>query len=264
MIEFIKTQPLAVSFLFSFAINFLFFLIAFTFRTDKVTDLSYSLSFAVIAPLLLFTAGPGYSLVQFLTMAAVFLWAFRLGSYLLIRIIVTKTDERFDDKRNNPANLIKFWVLQMVAVWVIMLPFSLSLTSRGGEYPEIFTLVGFLVYAIGFLIETISDFQKFFFKKKPENRGLWMERGLWKYSRHPNYFGEILVWWGLFIVVLPSLSSMAYLTVLGPLFITFLLLFVSGIPLLEKSANSKYGSDPQYINYKERTNLLIPGVPRKS
>lgn len=263
MISLLNNQPVLASFIISVAINLIFFLIAFSFKTDKVTDLSYSLSFFILAPVLIFSSGKGFVLQQLFLALAIMLWGFRLGVYLFSRILITKTDDRFDDKRNNPANLIRFWLLQTIAVWVIMLPFSLFLTRRNIDVKNVFTYVGFAVYLLGFIVETISDAQKFQFKRQSENKGKWMQGGLWKYSRHPNYFGEILVWWGLFIVVLPHLSGLSFLTVSGPVFITLLLLFVSGIPLLEKAADKKHGQNPDYISYRDNTSLLIP-MPRKA
>lgn len=262
MIDFINSYPILASLLFSLIINLSFFLVALIFRTDKVTDLSYSLSFAFLAPVLLFASGSGYSLIQLLLAGAIFLWAFRLGYYLLMRILITKTDDRFDDKRNNPANLIKFWLLQTIAVWLIMMPSTLFLTSREVKLPSIVVLSGFILFLIGFAFEAISDYQKFTFKRNGKNKGRWMDRGLWKFSRHPNYFGEILLWWGLFLVAIPSLSGWALLTIIGPIFITLLLLFISGIPLLEKSSDKKYGDDPDYRSYRDSTSLLIP-LPKK-
>ncbi len=262
MINLLNNQPLLAALFISIAINLFFFTIAFSFKTDKVTDLSYSLSFFILAPVLLLASGAAFSLQQLVLTLAIMLWGFRLGSYLFARILITRTDDRFDDKRSNSANLIRFWLLQTIAVWVIMLPFSLFLTRRNIETYSLFMYMGFAIFLIGFLVEAISDSQKFRFKRKVENKGKWMEGGLWKYSRHPNYFGEILVWWGLFIVVLPYLSGLSYLTVSGPLSITLLLLFVSGIPLLEKGADKKYGDNPDYISYRDKTSLLIL-LPRK-
>lgn len=262
MIYLLNDHPVLASLLISIGINLFFFLIALSFKTDKVTDLSYSLSFFVLAPVLLISGGKAFAQQQLMLTLAIMLWSFRLGSYLFSRIMITKTDDRFDDKRNNPVNLVSFWLLQIIAVWVIMLPFSLFLTRRNIKAHSVFMYIGFAVFLIGFLIEVISDAQKFQFKKKAENTGKWMQKGLWKFSRHPNYFGEILVWWGLFIVVLPYLSGLSFLAILGPVFITLLLLFVSGIPLLEKSADKKYGTNPDYISYRDNTSLLIP-MPSK-
>lgn len=259
---FFSTQPILSSLIFSLSINLLFFLVAFSFKTDKVTDLSYSLSFFLLAPLLLLAGGKGFSVQQIVVTMAIMIWGLRLGIYLFSRILITKTDDRFDDKRNNPSNLIRFWILQILAVWLIMLPFSLYLTRRNTGNSGVFFYIGLAIFIIGLIIETVSDSQKFQFKKKQENKKRWMQSGLWKYSRHPNYFGEILVWWGLFIVVLPFLSGFSYLTILGPISITLLLLFVSGIPLLEKSADKKYGQDPEYVAYRDGTSLLIL-LPKK-
>ncbi len=262
MIQLFSNQPVLASFILSLVINLSFFTVALSLKTDKVTDLSYSLSFVVMAPLLLLSRGRGYSLIQVLAAMAIILWGIRLGSYLFFRILKTGKDERFDDKRNNPKRLAGFWILQTLAVWIIMLPFSFYLTQRSSETASVLIPAGFAVYLMGLVIESVSDYQKYAFKKRKENRGKWMDRGLWAISRHPNYFGEILVWWGLFLVTIPHLSGFRYLSVVGPVFITFLLLFVSGIPLLEKSADRKYGSHPGYQDYKHRTSLLIP-LPRR-
>jgi steroid 5-alpha reductase family enzyme len=112
------------------------------------------------------------------------------------------------------------------------------------------------------VVEAVADAQKSAFRAKDENRGRFVTRGLWRYSRHPNYFGEILVWWGLFVYAVPVLHGAAYAVVIGPVFITLLLLFVSGIPLLERSADEKYGDDPAYRDYKRRTSILVPLPPR--
>ena len=112
------------------------------------------------------------------------------------------------------------------------------------------------------MIESVADAQKSAFKAR-ENRGRFITSGLWRYSRHPNYFGEMLVWWGLFVFAVPFLDGAAFAVVIGPVFITLLLLFVSGIPLLERSAEAKYGDDPAYREYKRGTSILVPLPPRR-
>ncbi|MBN2616837.1 MAG: DUF1295 domain-containing protein [Spirochaetales bacterium] len=263
MITLVSSHPFIASIILSVIVNLFFFTIAFSFKTDKVTDLSYSLSFVLLAPLLLLSSGSDYSVMQFIVTSLIILWGIRLGYYLLKRILITKTDERFDDKRNNPANLVRFWILQTVAVWLIMLPYSYFLTLRGNIEFNIISIIGFTIFLTGFIIEIISDRQKFNFKNNPENKGRWMEKGLWKYSRHPNYYGEILLWWGLFVTTIPFQKGLSFITVLGPIIITLLLLFVSGIPLLEKSADKKYGNNQDYILYKKTTSLLVLLPKRK-
>jgi steroid 5-alpha reductase family enzyme len=123
-------------------------------------------------------------------------------------------------------------------------------------------IVGALLWLTGLVIEAVADAQKSRFRGKDENRGRFVSTGLWHYSRHPNYFGEILLWWGVFFYAVPFLDGAAFAVVIGPIFITLLLLFISGIPLLERSAEEKYGHDPAYRDYKRRTSILIPLPPR--
>ena len=185
-----------------------------------------------------------------------------MGSYLFYRILTIKSDYRFDERRGNPIEFLKFWLLQATAVWLIMLPFTYYMTRPDLMEIDAFLIIGYVIYLIGLIIESISDRQKFQYRLNPEHRGHWMDQGLWRYSRHPNYFGEILVWWGLFIAVHPVLEGLAWLTILGPVSITLLLLFVSGIPLLEKSSEERYGKNPEYRSYREKTHMLLP-LPEK-
>jgi steroid 5-alpha reductase family enzyme len=243
----------------SFAIQGAFFAFAASLKTDKVTDLSYSLSFALLSAFLVI-ANRAFAPVQLAVAAFVLIWAARLGGYLLARIIKIGKDARFDDKRGDFLKFLAFWVLQAVSVWAIMLPVTVLLSLPEPEPFGALSIAGAAIWALGFGIEAMSDAQKYAFKNDAANKGRWIQSGLWKYSRHPNYFGEVLLWWGLFLVVLPSLSASTIFAVIGPLFISLLILFVSGIPLLEKSAEEKYGSDPDYRDYKKRTSvfLLLP------
>src|SRR5678815_5674374 len=117
---------------------------------------------------------------------------------------------------------------------------------------------GALIWLAGLVIETVADAQKFGFKNREGLRSRWTDRGLWRYSRHPNYFGELLCWWGIFVFTLPGLGWWALAGLAGPLTITVLLLFVTGIPTLEASAQRKWGQDPEYAAYRRRTNRLVP------
>lgn len=246
----------------SLAIQAAFFAFAASFKTDKVTDLSYSLSFALLA-LILVLGNRAFAPVQLVAAAAVVLWAARLGVYLLARILRIGKDSRFDDKRGDFLKFLGFWILQAVTVWVVMLPVAVLLSLPSPAPFDALSIAGIAAWAIGFAIEAASDAQKYSFRNRPENKGRWIESGLWKYSRHPNYFGEILQWWGLFALALPSLGGSMLFTAIGPLFITFLLLFVSGVPLLEKGAEERYGQDPAYRAYKLRTSVLVPLPPRR-
>jgi steroid 5-alpha reductase family enzyme len=250
---------IVLSFVIAFALNGAFFAVAAARKTDVVTDLSYSLTFAVLAIALPFTGGRNG--VQLVASLLVVLWAVRLGTYLFRRILRMKVDHRFDGMRDKPLRFARFWVLQALAVAVIMLPVSYLLDRNDAPGFGAWAVAGIVVWTAGFVIETAADAQKSAFKADDVNRGQFITTGLWRYSRHPNYFGEILVWWGVFLYAVPFLHGAAFAVVTGPVFITLLLLFVSGIPPLERSADEKYGDDPSYREYKRRTSILVPLPP---
>lgn len=238
-----------------FSINLLGFIFAYLFKTDKLTDLLYGLSF-VTAAIFILSKG-GITSAKLVLVIMISLWGIRLAAYLLIRILKTGKDRRFDTIRADFLKFGGFWLLQAVTVTVIIWPSLVFLTKK-----PIFgtaNILGILVWSIGLLIEAIADYQKFVFKL--ENKTKWISSGLWKYSRHPNYFGEILCWWGIFMFAFPALKSWEYVGIISPIFITYMLLFVSGIPILEKRYEKKYGSNPEYIKYKQKTSLLIPFPP---
>jgi steroid 5-alpha reductase family enzyme len=251
---------IALSFAVALAVNGAFFAVAAARKTDVVTDLSYSLTFALLAVVLPFT-GAGKP-VQLLASLLVVVWAVRLGAFLFRRILRMKVDHRFDGMRERPLRFARFWLLQAVTVAVVMLPVSYLLDRDHPPGFGIWSAVGAAVWLAGLVVEAVADSQKAAFRAKEENRGRFVANGLWRYSRHPNYFGEMLVWWGLFLYVVPVLHGWAFGVVVGPVFITVLLLFVSGIPLVERSADEKYGDDPAYRDYKGRTSILVPLPPR--
>lgn len=243
------------------ALNGAFFAVAAARRTDVVTDLSYSLTFALLAVLLPLTGAR--EPVQLVASLLVVIWAVRLGTYLFRRILRMKVDHRFDGIRERPLRFARFWLLQAIAVAVIMLPVSYLLDDDAPDGFGAWAVVGAAAFFAGLLIETVADAQKSAFRAKEENRGRFVATGLWRYSRHPNYFGELLVWWALFVYAVPFLDGAAYAVVLGPVSITVLLLFVTGIPPLERSSLAKYEGDPAYQEYRRRTSLLVPLRPKR-
>ena len=249
-----------VSFLIALGVNAAFFAFAAIRKTDVVTDLSYSLSFALLALALPYFGA--HKPIQLIASLMVLLWALRLGGYLFGRILRIKVDHRFDEMRDKPLIFARFWLLQAVSVAVIMLPVSYLLGRESAPGFAPWAIAGVAIWFIGLVIEAVSDAQKSAFKGTEKNREHFISSGLWKYSRHPNYFGEMLVWWGLFVYAVPFLHGPAFAVAIGPLFLTLLLLFVSGIPLLEKRAEKKYGADPAYREYKRRTSVLVPLPPR--
>jgi len=248
--------------LISLAINGVFFLVAALLRTDVFTDITYSLSFLALTALA-FAAAPARDALRLLTAGAVFLWGLRLGGYLFYRILHIKVDHRFDDKRDSFVKFGSFWLLQPISVWVILMP-AFGILSRASSPPlsPAQLVPGAVLFLVGFALETVADAQKFAFKSKPESKGRFMSTGVWKYSRHPNYFGEMLIWWGISAPGAFLFRDAELLFFIGPVFITLLLLFVSGIPLLEKEADRKWGKSADYREYKTRTSILIP-LPRR-
>lgn len=239
------------------AIQIVFFVFAAFFKTDKVTDLSYGLSFVVLGWILLFLNKTFFAW-QFLLVVLVTVWGIRLSGFLFIRILKLKKDVRFDGVREDPLKFARFWLLQAVSIWLIMLPIIIGLSLGKENSVNLLTSLGIGVWLLGFLIEAIADYQKFNYKNLINKPHEWISSGLWKYSRHPNYFGEMLLWWGIFIFLLPILSGYQLMTIIGPLYITLLLLFVSGIPPLEKIYDQKYSTDPEYQKYKAKTSILVP------
>jgi steroid 5-alpha reductase family enzyme len=244
-------------------IQAVFFLFAATLKTDKVTDLSYSLSFIVLA-LILLIGNESWAAPQILLCVLITVWGLRLGGYLFLRILRIKRDRRFDGIREKPLRFAVFWIVQAQTVWTVMLPAIVFLSLNSVRQPGIHFWVGGLLWLFGFAFEGVADLQKFRFKNRSENRDRWMQQGLWKYSRHPNYFGEAMCWWGIFIISASGLNGWMWATVAGPAFLTALLLFGSGIPPLEKKADQKYGGDEAYQLYKRRTSIFIPLPPKRN
>lgn len=238
----------------------LFFIITALLKFDKVTDFAGSTNFIIIAVLTLVVKG-SWHFRQVVLTSLVLLWGLRLGLFLLMRILQWGEDRRFDEMRENLGKLIVFWIFQAVWVWTVSLP--VTVVNASDRYPSLraVDIIGWIMWTIGFLVEAIADQQKLSFKNSPENRGKWCNIGLWSYTRHPNYFGEIFLWWGIFVASTPVLRGAEWLVVFGPVFLTLLLLFVSGIPLLEDSADKKYGNVANYRVYKKVTSPLIPLPP---
>ena len=239
-------------------INGLGFVLAYLLQTDKFTDILYSLSFiALVISAIDFRIGlRGAHLVIALM---VVIWAIRLGSYLFARIKKMGRDERFDDMRPSAVSFLGFWLLQTLSVIVIGLPVIIALANDSEQVSSI-TMLGAGVWALGLLIESVADRQKSTFRSDPGNMGKFIRTGLWRYVRHPNYLGEIIVWTGVFISCIPFLDGPEWVAIISPLWIFILLRYISGIPLLEATAKEKYGASVEYKQYTESTGRLVPRI----
>ena len=243
----------------SLTVQAVFFACAATLETDKVTDLSYGLTFVLIAGALLLHARRRDAAEVGLAVMVI-AWGVRLAGYLVYRIVHMGRDARFDGIRERFWRFFTFWLFQGLAVWVILLPVTLWY-SRPGPWNR-WMCAGASVWLVGLLIEAVADQQKFAFKRRATGRARWTDTGLWRYSRHPNYFGELLCWYGVYVFAAPDIGAWNAIAVASPLAITVILLFATGIPTLEASAQKKWGSDPEYQAYRTRTSLLVPWFRR--
>ena len=229
-----------------------FFAIAYTLQIDKVTDFAGTANFLVLAVFTLWLGGE-FSFPKILASVMVILWSLRLGIYLTYRIMVWGEDNRFDELRTKFWSFLGFWVYQILWVFLTSLPVIYFNSLDSPSELNTIAIIGAVMFGIGFIIEAWADYTKFNHKLHGEK---WCTDGLWKYSRHPNYFGNILLWFGIFIFCYAY--DVPQWTIIGPLWTTFLLVFVSGLPFLEASADKKYGTDEEYLRYKKETSILVP------
>ncbi len=243
----------------AFLINWLAFLPAYFLQSEKFFDLTGSLTYLSVTALTLVLSGAadGRSL---LLAALVMVWAIRLGAFLFRRIHKAGKDDRFDELKPSFLRFLNVWTIQ--GLWVTFTASAawIAMTSTTRKPPDAFALVGALVWVIGFAIEVLADAQKSRFNADPANKGKFIRTGLWSRSRHPNYFGEIVLWIGVAIIALPVLHGWQWVAMISPLFVTLLLTRVSGIPLLEKKADAKWGGQAEYEEYKRNTPALLPRV----
>ena len=237
-------------------LNFVLFCIAYKRQSDRLTDFAYALSFIIVSfSALAFTAH--HSSLLNLVIAMVFVWAMRLGSFLVIRIRRSGKDARFDAMRQHFFKFLQFWLGQGLVAWILLLPLLFLAESDG--FISKLSLVGVALWLFGLVIETVADLQKYRFSQDPGNKVKWIDTGLWHYSLHPNYFGEMLVWLGVYITTYSSLGAMQRaIGLISPVTIFILLRFVTGVPPLEKSGMKRWGNNPDYRAHLRRTNLLVP------
>ncbi|GAA4641597.1 DUF1295 domain-containing protein [Pontixanthobacter gangjinensis] len=245
----------------AFAVNWLAFIPAAISQTEKYYDLTGALTYLTIIGTACVLSAPLDARAVVIA-AMVVIWAVRLGSFLFVRIGKSEGgDSRFDAIRVNPPRFLVAWTLQ--AVWtIITAAAAVVVISTTNRVPlEIFFWIGSAIWVAAFLIEVIADHQKSVFKADPANEGKFISTGLWSWSQHPNYFGEIMLWTGAAIIALPVLSGWSFLVFASPLFITLLLTKISGINLLDKAAEKKWGDDPAYQEYRRKTSVLILRPP---
>lgn len=249
--------------------NILFFHLLFFISVRKkdfgIIDIGWGLSFVLIYFVARLNSAFNSNLRLDLIGLFVTLWGLRLSAYLFFRWLKKDHEDfryanwrkEWESKANQTA-YIRVFLLQAVLSLLIASPLILIFTRAAGTKDLIGSdILGALVWSIGFLWQSVADYQKNAFKSNPINAKKICQVGLWKYSRHPNYFGEALMWWGIFFLAIGIIP--VYYAVWGPLLINFFLLNVSGVPLLEQA----YQDRPEFSEYKRTTNKLIPWFPKK-
>ena len=255
---------LVLCMIFSFLVHWIIFIPSFLYKTEKFYDITGTIAYLT----LLFTAsflttsssGLNLELRTKIIIGMVSFWAIRLGVFLFIRVLKVGEDRRFREAKKSFSKYLVWW--SMSALWVFLTTanaLTLIINNKKLENDFIFYF-GVIVWVIGIVFEIVADEQKRIFRLVKNNESKFISSGLWSISRHPNYFGEIVLWIGISIISVSSLSGFQHITLISPLFITLLLTKISGVNLLEDHADKKWGSLPEYIDYKKETPVLVPFI----
>jgi len=245
----------------AFAIQWVAFVPAYLRRTESFFDLTGSITYIAVMTAAV-SLSPFDDTRSYLLLALVAIWALRLGTYLFRRIRSAGFDRRFAEIKQSLPRFLAVWTLQGLWVSVSLAPALAAVTSAARKEIGALAVCGTVVWAIGFTIEVVADRQKSRFRADTRNEGRYICTGLWAWSRHPNYFGEIVLWIGVTLIAIPNFRGWQWITALSPLFTILLLTRISGIPPLERRADEKWGGQDDYETYKRDTPALLPRPPR--
>lgn len=243
----------------AFLIQWLAFIPAFIWQTEKFYDLTGSITYLSVVTLALLLS-PRVDARSILLWALVIIWAIRLGTFLFTRIQKAGKDDRFDELKPSFTRFLNVWTIQGLWVTFTAAAVLAGITTTNRKDLDVFALAGLLIWIFGFAFEVVADYQKSRFNADPANKGKFIQTGLWSRSRHPNYFGEIVLWIGVAVIALPILQGWQWVALISPVFVTLLLTRVSGVPLLEAKADKKWGGQADYEKYKKQTPVLIPKI----
>ena len=244
-----------------FLLHWIVFVPSFIFQTEHYFDLTGSISYIVTVTVAA-VMHPSLDLRGLIICILVSIWAARLGSFLFMRVKRAGKDRRFDEMKKRFWRYLLTFTLGGAWVFITMAAGLAAITSMSQRPLGIWLAIGMLLWLVGFTIEVIADQQKTKFRKNPDNAEEFITTGLWGYSRHPNYFGEIVLWLGIGIIALPTLVGWQYMTLISPIFVIFLLVKISGVRLLEEGGQKRWGADPAYQQYVATTSMIIP-LPKK-
>ncbi|MFW9851974.1 MAG: DUF1295 domain-containing protein [Candidatus Thorarchaeota archaeon] len=244
-----------------FAIQWLVFIPSYFLKTEKFFDLTGAVTYITVIIIAVFSRSV-FNVRSIILMVLVILWASRLGFFLFRRVLKVGEDKRFEEIKKSFLRFLMTWTLQ--GIW-ISFTISAALAAvtipepiQYGAYDWVLLIIGGLIWLIGFSFEAIADYQKNKFRAVPENKGKFITSGLWSISRHPNYFGEIVIWIGVALIALPTLATWRFITLISPIYIALQLTLISGVSMLEKRADKKWGGQEDYEEYKKNTPALIP------
>ena len=243
--------------LYAFIIQWVLFVPAYLFQTEKFFDISGSFTYIFVVSYILFSnyTSSGINYGNILLSSFIIIWAIRLGSFLFFRIKKDGEDKRFRSIKPSPTRFFMTWSLQ--GMWVsICSACALTGMANGIVLNSLFYL-GAFIFVLGFIVEIIADNQKTKFRKDPTNKDKFINSGLWSYSRHPNYLGEIILWLGISIISLSSLTGWQLITLTSPIFTYVLLVYISGIRILEARGRKKWGHLDSYQEYIKSTPTLL-------
>mgnify|MGYP001213965665 FL=1 len=239
-----------------FCIQWVSFIPAFIFQTEKFYDLTGSITYLTAVFYTLYVTGSN-NLSDLIIVACVAVWAIRLGSFLFMRIHKAGEDRRFRTIKPNFTRFLMTWTLQGMWVSMCLLCVLTALSSYSGVIMNSIFFIGLIVFILGLSIEIIADYQKTVFRRNIENKDKFITTGLWSLSRHPNYFGEILLWTGVAVMSISSLQGLQYITLISPIFVYILLVYISGIRILENQAKKKWGHLDSFKEYLKNTPRLF-------
>ena len=250
-------QNITYSVLIIFLIHLLVFIPSYYYQTEKFFDLTGTVSYVSSVLFIFFKSNTveSINLGSLVLSTLIIIWSLRLGTFLFLRIKKAGKDRRFNQIKKSFSWF--FMTFSISGMWVTICSICALTGVANGIIFSSITIIGIVIFLIGFTIEIIADSQKTKFRAKDGNKDKFISSGLWKYSRHPNYLGEIILWLGISLISLSSLEGFQYVTLISPIFTYLLLVNVSGINLLEKSGDKKWGKLESYKKYKEKTPRLI-------
>jgi len=243
--------------IFAFIIQWILFIPAYLFQTEKFFDMSGSFTyiFVITYTLCLSYSSSGINYGNILLSSFIIIWAIRLGSFLFFRIKKDGEDKRFRSIKPSPTRFFMTWSLQ--GMWVSICSACALAGIANGIIVNSLFYFGAFIFVLGFIVEIIADNQKTKFRKDPANKDKFIDSGLWSYSRHPNYLGEITLWLGVSIMSLSSLTGWQLITLISPIFTYVLLVYISGVRILEARGRKKWGHLDTYQEYIKSTPTLL-------